>query len=112
MFYYLTSLLNIPERFDSMYMEQNLLNYTHREKGNMQWIRVAWKWNVNLPNINDVKEGVHSIQSKLWSPGNELQPVGMELREMWQDANVEMERYYEEHPPKKGLSGNQHAIER
>jgi alpha-N-acetylglucosamine transferase len=101
MCHYLTSLLNIPERFDSTYMEQSLLNYAHREPGNMPWTRLNWKWNVNLPNMNDVKEGVHSVHAKLWSPGSELQPVEMELRELWQMARVEMDMYYKEHPPRR-----------
>jgi alpha-N-acetylglucosamine transferase len=101
MCHYLCSLLNIPERFDSTYMEQSLLNYAHRENGNIPWSRVAWKWNINLPNLKDVKEGEHSIHGKLWSPENELQPVDMELREMWQNASFEMERYYEDIPQKR-----------
>jgi hypothetical protein len=32
---YLTILFNISGRFDSMYPEQNLLNYAHRKHGNI-----------------------------------------------------------------------------
>ncbi|KAN0095489.1 glycosyltransferase family 8 protein [Hyaloscypha variabilis] len=98
MCHYLTSLLSIPERFDSTYMEQNLLNYAHREMGNMPWSRLDWKWNINLPNWNDVQEGVHSVHAKLWSPGSELQPTEIRLMNMWSDAMEEMETYYSEHP--------------
>jgi alpha-N-acetylglucosamine transferase len=104
MCHYLTSLLNIPERFDSTYMEQSLLNYAHREPGNMPWNHLQWKWNVNLPNMNDVGEGVHSVHAKLWSPGTELQPIEMELRELWQAARFEMETYYKEYPLRRTLS--------
>jgi alpha-N-acetylglucosamine transferase len=80
MCHYLTSLLGISERFDSTYMEQNLLNYAHREMGNMPWSRLDWKWNINLPNMNDVHAGVHSVHAKLWSSGTDLQPTEVELK--------------------------------
>ena len=103
MCHYLTSLLGIPERFDSTYMEQNLLNYAHREMGNMPWSRLDWKWNINLPNKNDVQEGVHSVHAKLWHPGTDLQPTEIELMNMWDAAREEMERYYREHPSRTRL---------
>lgn len=94
MFSYLTHLLDLPERFNSNYMEQNLLNYAHREHGNMPWQRVHHKWNVNLPNMNDVRQGVVSVHAKLWSPGNVLQPTERELMDKWEGARLEMERHY------------------
>ena len=70
------------------------MNYAYREHGNMPWSRLHHKWNINLPNMNDVKEGVYSVHAKLWSPGNELQPTEMELRDRWEGVRLEMERYY------------------
>ncbi|KAE9367667.1 glycosyltransferase family 8 protein [Stipitochalara longipes BDJ] len=106
MCYYLTSLLSIPERFDSTYMEQSLLNYAHREMGNMPWSRLDWKWNINLPNMNDVQEGVHSVHAKLWSPGTDLQPTEIELMNLWSIAREEMETYYRERPARRKLSAD------
>ncbi|KAH9214580.1 nucleotide-diphospho-sugar transferase, partial [Leptodontidium sp. 2 PMI_412] len=65
-FKYYTSLLTLKDRFDSTYPEQNLLNYAHREWGNMPWTHLKTGWNVNLPNMNDVKKGVRSVHAKLW----------------------------------------------
>ncbi|KAL5322687.1 hypothetical protein ACEPPN_010662 [Leptodophora sp. 'Broadleaf-Isolate-01'] len=92
----LTKLLFLNNRFDSTYPEQNLLNYAHREWGNMPWTHLKTGWNVNLPNMNDVKKGVRSVHAKLWAEGNELQPVPEELRRMWEKTKVEMESFYGE----------------
>ncbi|KUJ19403.1 nucleotide-diphospho-sugar transferase, partial [Mollisia scopiformis] len=69
LFNYYLSLLNITNRFDPTYPEQNLLNYAHREFGNMPWRRLGGRhgeWNINLPNMNDVRKGVRSVHAKLW----------------------------------------------
>ncbi|KAH7412817.1 nucleotide-diphospho-sugar transferase [Cadophora sp. MPI-SDFR-AT-0126] len=94
LFKYYTSLLTLKDRFDSTYPEQNLLNYAHREWGNMPWARLKTGWNVNLPNMNDVRKGVKSVHAKLWMKGHELQPVPEELRRMWEKTKVEMESFY------------------
>lgn len=95
LFEYYTSLLALPERFVSTYPEQNLLNYAHREGGNMPWALLDLRWNTALPNMHDVKMGVKSVHAKLWTEGTELQPVPKELRDMWSRTRGEMEAYYE-----------------
>lgn len=92
-FEYYTSLFDLG-RFDSVFPEQNLLNYAHRQSGNMPWTRLHYSWNIQLPNMNDVKKGVHSVHAKLWTEGNELQPVPKELRELWKSKKLEMWEYY------------------
>lgn len=62
----------------------------------MPWTHLKTGWNVNLPNMNDVKKGVRSVHAKLWAEGNELQPVPEELRRMWEKTKVEMESFYGE----------------
>ena len=42
----------------------------------------------------DVRDGIVSVHAKLWVPGNDLQPIPMELRDKWEGARQEMERYY------------------
>jgi len=93
--YYL-SLMKLEERFDSTYPEQNLLNYAHRENGNMPWGRLHYSWNIELPNMEDVEKGVASVHSKLWTMGNELQPTESKLRERWRVARGEMEAFWGE----------------
>ena len=96
LFNYYISLLELERRFDSTYPEQNLLNYAHRENGNMPWLRMSHHWNINLPNSNDVEKGVASVHSKLWAGGNVLEPTEPVLRKRWQLVRDEMERFYAE----------------
>lgn len=91
---YYISLLNLSGRFDSRYPEQNLLNYAHRDNGNMPWRRLGYWWNINLPTLKDVKEGVVSVHAKLWTEGNVLQPIDPELSEKWRTVRQEMDLYY------------------
>ena len=44
--------------------------------------------------MKDVRHGIHSLHAKLWTEGNELQPIEKELREKWEAARLEMERFY------------------
>jgi len=94
LFNYYISLLDLKGRFDTTYPEQNLLNYAHRESGNMPWSRLSYRWNINLPNMNDVKKGVASVHSKLWTDGNILQPTDPFLVESWKRVKNEMEIFY------------------
>jgi len=96
LFKYYTSLLTLRDRFDSAYPEQNLLNYAHREWGNMPWAHLKPGWTVNLPNMNDIKKGVKSVHAKLWMDGHDLQPVPKELRGMWEKTKMEMDAFYDE----------------
>jgi alpha-N-acetylglucosamine transferase len=74
------SILNIPERFDSSRMEQNLLNYAHREDGPMPWMRLKpGAWNTNHPNMDDWNYGTATLHNKLWPSSGEA-PVEMRFR--------------------------------
>lgn len=99
LFNYYISLLNTTDSFDSTYAEQSLLNYAHRETGSMPWQRLGGKngeWNINLPNMNDVKKGVKSVHAKLWSNGPELQRNEKELMNRWEDVREEMDNFYKD----------------
>lgn len=91
LFNYYTSLLETEGKFDTAYPEQNLLNYAHRERGNMPWRELSWKWNVNLPTMRDVRAGVRSLHVKGWDEGNILQPVEAGIGERWREVRAEME---------------------
>ncbi|CZR61300.1 uncharacterized protein PAC_11196 [Phialocephala subalpina] len=99
LFNYYLSLLNTTNKFDPTYPEQSLLNHAHREWGNMPWQRLSGRkgeWNINLPNMNDVRRGVRSVHAKLWWEGTELQRNERELRRGWEKVRGEMERFYYE----------------
>jgi alpha-N-acetylglucosamine transferase len=93
---YYKSLFHLKGRFDTTYPEQNLLNYAHRQDGNMPWGRLHPSWNIVLPNMNDVRAGVASVHSKLWTDGDPLKPIPKELQDAWQKKYEEMEKFYTE----------------
>jgi alpha-N-acetylglucosamine transferase len=99
--YYL-SLFN-STRFDTTYPEQNLLNYAHREDRNMPWGRLNYNWNINLPQTRDAQMGVASVHAKLWTKGNELQPVEPVLQGIWKAKREDMEMFYGFGLPSGGL---------
>jgi len=70
-FKYYTSLTRVTQRFDPNLPEQNLLNYAHRQNGNMPWRRLWYGWNIHFPSGEDLKGGVASIHDKWWDPFNE-----------------------------------------
>ena len=92
LFNYYLSLLELPGRFDSTYPEQNLLNYAHREGGNMPWRQIDMKkgWNTNLPNLDDLSR-VKSVHVKGWA---EEQYKTTELSMRWGAKRDEMEKYF------------------
>ncbi|KAH9872769.1 hypothetical protein J1614_005163 [Plenodomus biglobosus] len=71
MFEYYRAFLNVPdERFNSDYMEQNLLRTAHGWDGPMPWKELNYKWNTREPNENDFEKGIVSVHEKYWStPG-------------------------------------------
>jgi len=95
LFKYYISLFKLPGRFDTTYPEQNLLNYAHRQDGNMPWGRLFYGWNINLPHPNDIRKGVASVHAKLWTSGSELQPIEQELQNRWQAKKREMVEFYQ-----------------
>ncbi|KAI4738347.1 nucleotide-diphospho-sugar transferase, partial [Aureobasidium sp. EXF-8846] len=68
MFDYYMSLLKLDGRFNPQFPEQNLLNYAHRDKGNMPWTHLGNEWNIHYPKVDDLLGGVKSLHDKWWSP--------------------------------------------
>ncbi|KAF2810940.1 nucleotide-diphospho-sugar transferase, partial [Mytilinidion resinicola] len=90
-FNYYKALLDIEGRFDSKYMEQNLLNYAHRWDGAMPWREIPTTWNIRSINDHDFDEGVASMHEKWWdlifSKSEKI--MGFMKAQRWQ-----MEGYY------------------
>jgi len=103
LFSYYLSLFNTTGHFDTTYPEQNLLNYAHREDRNMPWGRLDYTWNINLPHPRDVEQGVASVHAKLWTKGNELQPILPILQDHWKGKRADMEMFYGFGLPSGGL---------
>jgi alpha-N-acetylglucosamine transferase len=93
LFKYYLSLLELPERFDRTYPEQNLLNYAHREGGNTPWRQMDMKevWNTNLPNLDDLSK-IKSVHVKRCADEN-YKTTELSLR--LGGENQEMEMYFE-----------------
>ncbi|KAF2854368.1 glycosyltransferase family 8 protein, partial [Plenodomus tracheiphilus IPT5] len=70
MFEYYRSFLIVEDtRFNSEYMEQNLLRTVHGWDGPMPWKELDYKWNIREPNENDFEKGVVSVHEKYWDHG-------------------------------------------
>lgn len=91
MFNYYTSLLNLPGRFDTSFMEQNLINYAHRWKGNMPWKPLWYGWNVNWATAKDFQKGARSFHGKYWDSDPTHDPL---LKAMWKEQRAEMEGFH------------------
>ncbi|KAF1921543.1 nucleotide-diphospho-sugar transferase [Ampelomyces quisqualis] len=61
------SFLDIPNSFDSKYMEQNLLNQIHAWGGPMPWQELNYTWNIRCPTDADIEKGLVSIHEKWWT---------------------------------------------
>lgn len=93
--YYL-SVLDIPDRFDPVMQEQNLLNYAHRREGSMPWMDLSNKWNIHFPRLEDVEGGVMSIHDKWWGP------LDQRLAPMMQGWRWRMQGFFESQDAIKG----------
>lgn len=84
-------MLNIKGRFNSLSVEQNLLNYAHHSSGPMPWREIESTWNIRSVNDNDFDQGVARMHEKWWdypvSGSEKLHDYFMSVR--WQ-----MEGYY------------------
>ncbi|KAF1814883.1 nucleotide-diphospho-sugar transferase [Eremomyces bilateralis CBS 781.70] len=92
---YYKSVLNIPNRFPSVFMEQSMLTYAHRRDGNMPWRAFEMgKWNTNWPNEKDVEGGTATLHDKFWDSLNkdwiDRKPV-----EMWWRMQGQMEGFWQ-----------------
>ena len=102
-FDYYMSVIQIPQRFDSDFPEQNLFNYAHRREGNMPWKAIDSTWNIHYPSMADLEGGVASLHDKWWAPEHaEMEPFFKSLR--WR-----MEGFYEGTDAVKRPEGRQAA---
>jgi alpha-N-acetylglucosamine transferase len=98
-FKFYTSLLSIPNSFDPILPEQNLINLAHKWSGPMPWREVAYTWNVRCPNENDFKQNVVSVHEKWWRQPfiYESQPV----KDWLLSRRYEMKGWYNAYDYKK-----------
>lgn len=69
---YYKSLLDRDDgRYGEGMPEQNLLNWAHRNDGNMPWTALDPTWNIFRPTVNDMEKGVKSLHEKYWNPEHE-----------------------------------------
>lgn len=95
LFNYYRSLMDIPDRFDSAFMEQAMLTYAHRRDGPMPWTAFPMgKWNANWPNKRDVEGGCASLHDKFWREDNK-DWIDRLLVEMWWRMQGRMEGYWQ-----------------
>lgn len=97
LFDYYMSVLQLPGRFDPGFPEQNLLNYAHRQSGNMPWKPLWYGWNVNWPTAKDWRGGAKSFHAKYWDGDPSHDPV---LMAIWKEQRAEMQGFY------RGRDGN------
>lgn len=86
--YYL-SLMGTENKFNPQLPEQNLLNYAHRQDGNMPWKQVGNTYNMHYPTVDDLLKGVKSLHVKWWSPEHD------ELRPYLESWRWRMQGHYE-----------------
>lgn len=95
LFNYYRSLMDIPNRFDSAFMEQAMLTYAHRKDGPMPWTAFPMgKWNANWPNKRDVEGGCASLHDKFWREDN-IEWIDRVVVEMWWRMQGRMEGYWQ-----------------
>lgn len=103
LFAYYESLLRLEGRFDPTFPEQNLLNYAHRQEGNMPWKPLWYGWNVNWPTEKDWRGGARSFHAKYWDGDPSHDPV---LKAIWREQRSEMEGFYRgREVGRKGVKG-------
>lgn len=92
--YYLS--LTTPEtegRYNGRYNEQGVWQYAHRRNGNMPWMQVHWKWNINWATYKDYTNGdFASLHTKYWGLDHDPQLRDLLMRIKWK-----MEGFWEAH---------------
>jgi alpha-N-acetylglucosamine transferase len=68
MYEYLLSLLDQPDKFDTSYPEQNLINYAYRTDGPMPWKGLNSSWNSITALGQKYPVDVLSLHHKWWQP--------------------------------------------
>ncbi|KAJ9216095.1 CAZyme family GT8 [Paecilomyces variotii] len=82
--HYYMSVLSVPDRFDPMMPGQNLLNYAHRQEGNMPWQKLSYTWNMNFVTPQDMEGGVASLHVKSWDKSLQQEVIDYALRCRWE----------------------------
>ena len=89
------AVMELENRYDPRYPEQNLLNYAHRRNGTMPWQEMNNSWNIRFPQLEDVIDGdIASVHDKWWHA--HMDP---RLDDVYQSIRWSMEGFYE------GISG-------
>ena len=91
LFKYFLALLDLVDRFDPIYPEQNLLNYAFRWNGAMPWSEIAYTWNIRWATEADLKGGVASLHEKWWQ---EPRSRSSKVKEFFLSKRWQMEGYY------------------
>ncbi|KAF1942350.1 nucleotide-diphospho-sugar transferase [Clathrospora elynae] len=89
MYEHLMSVMQHEGRFETNFMEQDMLNYVFKRDGLMPWRELDWKWSANFVNERDVEMGVHSLHGKFWKEGPE------EVQKRWRKEMDEMVKFHE-----------------
>jgi alpha-N-acetylglucosamine transferase len=83
LFAHYESVLALPHRFETVFPEEALLNYVHRNGGNMPYEQLDYRWSLSgWPNRADYDGGVKSMHDKWWRPPEGLGDLFRQLR--WQ----------------------------
>lgn len=79
------------DRYYAAFPDQDLLNYAHRDEGNMPWARLKWGWNANWATSRDIEAGAKSVHAKFWEgePGSDDS-----LDREWRRVRAEMRAFY------------------
>lgn len=94
LFNYYQNLIGIDGRFRRRMVDQDLLNYAHRWKGNMPWAALSPEWNMNFATADGLdfgEEGVATYHEKFWREKDNIDPM---LQKMWWEDRWSMEGYY------------------
>lgn len=94
-FDYYMSIMNLPNRFDPLYPDQNLLNYAHRWDGPMPWTKFNYTWTSTFPTIKEYEMGAASLHEKYWLEEFRVQEYGQDrLGKMWLAAKADMLEFH------------------
>ena len=95
LFEHYMSIMNIPNRFDPFYPDQNLLNYAHRWDGPMPWTKFNYTWTTTFPTIKEYNMGAASLHEKYWLDEFRVEEFGQDvLGKMWLTAKADMMEFY------------------
>lgn len=110
LFEYYKRVLHIENRFGTYYPEECLLNYIHRNGGNMPWSGLDYKWGVSgFPSYSDYEKGAKSLHEKWWSAPDDLKPylerVRWQMDGYWKGVQEKVEPNYTRFRTQSGERG-------